>query len=115
MTDSASILTYVRSLGLELGPDAPPDGRVVRHPDSDDEYDRSPLVVVVDGGECRASVAHFSDNELVPGLSITFDSDGHPVLATDTFGRETATDAATAELARSIRTVYSRSTVVEVL
>ena len=115
MTDFVFILDYVGSIGVDLGPGAPADGRIVHHPSSNDEYEHSPLIVVVDGGECRVTVAHFSDGDLVPGMSITFGPTGKPVLATDSFGKESATDTVAATLAQGIRAVYSRSGDVEVL
>lgn len=113
MTNAEFLLAYARSLGL--APDGPSDGRLLYHPDSTEEIERSPFVVVVEGGECRTTVAHFSDGELVPGLSVTVDTSGLPLRATSSFGTSIEPAEAAAEIAQAIREVYDRATRAEVL
>ena len=113
MSDSDFILAHARSLGLD--PDGPSDGRLLYHPDSTDEIERSPFVVVVEDGECRATVAHFSDGDIVPGLSVTIDAAGSPLRATSSFGTSVDPAEAAAEIAQAIRLVYDRATRAEVL
>ena len=103
MTDSQSILDYTQSLGLASRGDG--SGCLVYHPDSTDEIECSPLVVVFEGNQCRVTVAHFSKGDLVPGLSVTVDS----------FGAATDAEAAAREIARVIRETYARSTSTETL
>ncbi|GAB5550168.1 MAG: hypothetical protein SangKO_099280 [Sandaracinaceae bacterium] len=113
MTAAGFLLDYARA--LDLAAEGPGSGCLVHHPDSTDETERSPLAVVLEDGLCQVTVAHFSDGDLVPGLSVTIDSGGRALRATDSFGTETDPEDAAREVARAVREVYARSTSTEVL
>lgn len=112
---SDSLAAFFRHHGfdvLDVDPEWP--GLYVAHPDSDDEAERMPLLVVADETGYRVSVGQFgADGELRPGLSASFDRDHRPTLGTTSFGGPLDAQQAADQLIDAVRQIYARSRTVE--